>query len=178
MQGDCLPIALASEQLDRSNLTESKFQDMQTNVHSVPTISNPIKTNNQVSHSMEVFLELKALRQRDFKTRLFMSSDDGILLRTFHTDDTPTYEGLPKTLAHVKDYFEAAYCTKDHVVAKATLTKLLHKLYSFPVDEYAAFTTIVASSLSDQGKNTSFEINPALVKDKGDLRFARRRFIV
>lgn len=58
----------------------------------------------------------------------------------------------------VNNYFQAAYTTEDHMVAKANLTKLLTTIYEFENEEYYAFTTIIASGLADRADKTSFHI--------------------
>ena len=82
----------------------------------------------------------------------------------------------------VKEYFEASYTHKDHMVAKAILTKLMGKLYEYDNEQYYAFATILASGLSQNGKNVSFEVRDddcsGLVQKEEEVEIARMRFML
>lgn len=87
----------------------------------------------------------------------------------------------------VKEYFHAAYTKQDHMVAKATLTKLMSTIYQYEKEEYCAFTSILASGLSEMAGHTSFHAEcsddtqnkgQGLVKELKDVEGARERLVV
>jgi len=151
-------------------------------------------TNKRVKEEQQL-----AIQQKDFKTRLFISSfiieNMSVWIRTHYSDcsNVSRYQdddNGDSVFQHVKECFEASYTNKDHMVAKAALTKLLGKVYEFDNKEYYAFATILASGLSQKGSHVSFQVgnanaanaangpdaNAGLVKDAKDLTIARMRF--
>lgn len=125
-------------------------------------------------------VEIASLRQRDFKTRLFISAlhstDNSFWVRTHHTDST--IHALSETFSYIEDYFEAAYARKSHITAKATVSAGLTELLHMDKDEYCAFATIMGSGLSKNGSSTSFEIDNALVRSSKDIEIARHRLVI
>ncbi len=153
-----------------------------------------------------------AYKGKDFKTRLFITSAQGpksskdvsgsetipasrnnVWVRTHHSDciavipnssedDDDSANECPFHL--VKEYFHAAYTNEDHMVAKATLTKLMTLLYEYERDEYFAFTAVLASGLSNNAATTSFHIDDEHGRCKGlveDLKYidgARDKLVV
>jgi len=124
--------------------------------------------------------QIASLRQRDFKTRIFISAlhstDNSFWVRTHHTDST--IHALSETFSYIEDYFEAAYARKSHIAAKATVSAGLTELLDMDKDEYCAFATIMGSGLSKNGSSTSFEIDNALVRSVKDIAIARHRLVI
>lgn len=122
--------------------------------------------------------DLFALSQRDFQTRLFMSSlsvnMNSVWLRNHHSDNFHSISNF----TYVRDFFKAAYATKNHTAAKATLTSELTKWLNLDHHEYYTYATTLASALSHEASKTSFQIHEAMVKSPNDLKLARRTFVV
>ena len=168
--------------------------------------SEKIATTKNVSEDIAFYSE-----QKDFKTRLFLTSleipstfhDNDLAnenaevnnfwVRTHHSDcigalpfmtEDGDGGGSAECPFHlVKEYFQAAYTNQDHMVAKAALTKLMTILYEYEKDEYYAFATILASGLSDNANNTSFQLKDSmeakgLVNEADNVEEAREQLIV
>ncbi len=121
--------------------------------------------------------ELEHLRQRDFQTRLFISSlsiDNAVWLRTHHSDNA---ERTTK-FTFIRDYYKAARATFNHFSAKATMTTLLAVIFDKNESSYCSFATVVASGLSERAKHTSFEIHPNMVPNRSDLNQARHHLVL
>lgn len=122
--------------------------------------------------------EIYALRQRDFQTRIFMSSlsinMNSVWLRNHHSDNFNSKSNF----THVRDYFKAAFTTKNHTAAKSTLTSELTKWFDLDHHEYYTYATTLASALSDEATNTSFQIHKAMVQSPEQLQLARRTLIL
>ena len=122
--------------------------------------------------------EVYALSQRDFQTRFFMSSlavnMNSVWLRNHHSDNFHSMSNF----TYVRDFFKAAYTTKNHTAAKATLTSEVTKWLNLDHHEYYTYATTLASALSDEGANTSFQIHEAMVKSPDHLQLARQTFVV
>ena len=131
--------------------------------------------------------ELNALKGRDFTTRLYISSqsvlNNSVWIRTHHTDNAEHTSNL----AYIRDYFKAAYITRNHTAAKATLTALLTTMFAMEESNYNSFATIVASGLSEKGTNTSFEVHNtmlgdetkiSMLEDEEKIEIARRRLVL
>ena len=120
--------------------------------------------------------ELDCLKDRDFESRLLITGMNiegrTVRLRTHHTDD----HKYSSHLNYVRDYFKAAHATKNNTAAKATLTDLLTMFFSCDRSYYYSFALTLASGLSKQGENTSFEINDSMVKDEKLISQARKEF--
>lgn len=121
--------------------------------------------------------ELIALKQRDFQTRLFISSmslDNCVWLRTHHSDNAERMTNF----TYIRDYYKAACATNNHSAAKSTMTALLTAMFAKEESNYNSFATVVASGLSSEAKHTSFEIKDDMVSKKSDLDIARRNLII
>ena len=122
--------------------------------------------------------ELEDLQQRDFQTRLFISSlstvGNCVWMRTHHTDNA---EGMTN-FTYIRDYYKAARATHNHTSAKATMTALLTAMFAKEESNYCSFATVVASGLSEVAKHTSFEIKDDMVRNKSDLPMARQHLVV
>ncbi len=166
-----------------------------TAVLSVKSISKlqeleQIITNNVTENKPLVFLhpesdrdeydedEVEALNLRDFQTRIFMSSlsinMNSLWLRNHHSDNFKSKSNF----TYIRDYFKAAFVTKNHTAAKATLTSELTKWFDLEHHEYCTYATTLASALSNEATNTSFQIHGAMVKSSNDVRLARRTLLL
>lgn len=119
--------------------------------------------------------ELKALEQRDFETRLFLTADtyegDSVWLRTHWTDNH-----IHKTVLNgVRDYFKALHSTKNFTAAKAVLSEMLTTCLEVERSNYYSFAITMASALSNMGKNVSFQIHDSLIKSENELPLAQRK---
>lgn len=103
--------------------------------------------------------ELQMLKERSFKSRLFMTCEsinrNTVFLRT-HFSDNHTMESV-NTLNYVRDYFKAAHGTGSHTAAKAALARII--IIALDSDEswYKSLACVLASGLSGRGENTDFE---------------------
>lgn len=121
--------------------------------------------------------ELQDLKQRDFQTRLFISSfciENCVWMRTHHTDNAERMTNF----TYIRDYYKAARTTFNHSSAKAIMTTLLTVMIAKEKSNYCSFATVVASGLSEHAKHTSFEIDNDMVRDKLDLPIARQHLLV
>ena len=120
--------------------------------------------------------ELQAVRARDFETRLLITGKNiqgqTLMLRTHYTDN----HKYSCHLNYVRDYFKAFHATKNNTAAKATLTDLLTMFFTCDHSKYYSFALTMASGLSNQGKNTTFEIDHSMVKEKSQMDEARQEF--
>jgi hypothetical protein len=120
--------------------------------------------------------ELASVKKRDFESRLLITGINieglTVRLRTHHTDD----HKFTSYLNYVRDYFKAAHATKNNTAAKATLTDLLTIFFTCDRSSYYSFALTLASALSNQGENTSFEIDDSMVKNKKQMAQARKEF--
>mmetsp|Transcript_27337 Transcript_27337/g.41154 ORF Transcript_27337/g.41154 Transcript_27337/m.41154 type:complete len:628 (+) Transcript_27337:80-1963(+) len=121
--------------------------------------------------------ELSTLPQRDFQTRLFVSSVsfmmNSLWVRNHHSDIVATTSNF----TFIRDYFKAAFATKNHTAAKTILSAELKKWLDLNDYEYYTFATILASGLSKGARNTNFEINKAMVPSHANLPTARMTFL-
>eukprot|EP00591_Stephanopyxis_turris_P013386 CAMPEP_0195520932 /NCGR_PEP_ID=MMETSP0794_2-20130614/17627_1 /TAXON_ID=515487 /ORGANISM="Stephanopyxis turris, Strain CCMP 815" /LENGTH=539 /DNA_ID=CAMNT_0040650377 /DNA_START=216 /DNA_END=1835 /DNA_ORIENTATION=+ len=117
--------------------------------------------------------ELEALNYRDFETRLFIGAiaihGRSVWVRTHFTDNAK----YTTHLNFVRDYFKAAFATKNYTAANAALADLLTSCFQMDRSEYYTFVCMIASGLSRNGKNTSFQIHDELVSDRSQLTRAR-----
>eukprot|EP00551_Chaetoceros_affinis_P020353 CAMPEP_0203741204 /NCGR_PEP_ID=MMETSP0092-20131115/52743_1 /ASSEMBLY_ACC=CAM_ASM_001090 /TAXON_ID=426623 /ORGANISM="Chaetoceros affinis, Strain CCMP159" /LENGTH=180 /DNA_ID=CAMNT_0050627879 /DNA_START=100 /DNA_END=638 /DNA_ORIENTATION=- len=118
--------------------------------------------------------EMLSLSERDFHTRLFISSavyrNNCVWIRNHHTDIVASSSNF----TYIRDYFKAAFSTENHTAAKTTLTAELTKWFDLDDPEYYTYATTLASGLSSEAANTSFQIHEAMVKSPDDVRAARR----
>lgn len=122
--------------------------------------------------------EVYALEKRDFETRLFMSGltfeGDSMWLRTHWTDNH-----IHKTVLNsVRDYFKAVNTTKNFTAAKAALSELLTMCLKAEKSNYYSFAITMASGLSDEARNTSFQVHQAIIKSDSDITLARKRLCI
>ena len=155
-------------------MTPSAFKEVneiynQTFHHSSPLILLHPDENRQYTNE-----ELERLRERDFKTRLLICSKtvngNSVCLRT-HFTDNHKYESH---LNYVRDFFKAAYVTKNYTSAKTTATELLSMFFAFNPSQYYSFAVTVASGLSNYGENISFQRDGNMVESGFDDAVAHR----
>ena len=119
--------------------------------------------------------EVWALEKRDFETRIFISSStfegDSVFLRTHWTENH-----MHKTVLNsVRDFFKAFHATRNYTAAKAALSELLTMCLEAEKSNYYSFAITMASALSDDARNTSFQVHNAMVKSSGGATLARKK---
>eukprot|EP00551_Chaetoceros_affinis_P011522 CAMPEP_0203684868 /NCGR_PEP_ID=MMETSP0090-20130426/48255_1 /ASSEMBLY_ACC=CAM_ASM_001088 /TAXON_ID=426623 /ORGANISM="Chaetoceros affinis, Strain CCMP159" /LENGTH=620 /DNA_ID=CAMNT_0050554049 /DNA_START=75 /DNA_END=1937 /DNA_ORIENTATION=+ len=120
------------------------------------------------------------LPYRDFKTRLFIANlayqGNSAWVRNHHSDSIPSESNF----TYIRDFFKASFAMKNHTAAKAILTSELTKWFDLSDDAYNTLATTLASALSEQAKNTSFQEHKAMVlsTDLKTLTHARRTLVV
>jgi hypothetical protein len=101
--------------------------------------------------------ELKALKKRDFETRLFFTEQtfegDSVWLQTHFSDNHIHQSEFNK----IRDYIKAAHYTKNHTAAKAILAEILTTCIEMDNNSYYSFAITIASGLSNMGSNSSFQ---------------------
>jgi hypothetical protein len=152
----------------------SKLEDVMTEALSYPLIFlHPHEDRDEYTDK-----EVKCLADRDFQTRLLMTSfvmqNNSVWVRNHHSDNVTSTSNF----AYIRDLFKATFTTTNPTAAKATLTSELTKWFQLERDEYYTYATTLASGLSDEAENTDFEICESMVNSKDDLKCARRRLIV
>jgi len=120
--------------------------------------------------------EVDALNSRDFETRLFIGSINieglTVFLRTHFTDNAE----YSSKLNYIRDYFKATHAMTNSFGAKATLAEILKMWFNLEPSHYYSFATTLASALSENAKNTSFEIAESMVATKEDVKVSREKF--
>lgn len=129
--------------------------------------------------------ELRALRSREFASRLFLTSTliplpegetcffdyEGAFLRNRFSDRAPH----ESEFRYIRDYLWGAR-KPDHTAAKSALTSLLLGNFKMDHDKYYSSATLLASALSEQAKNTSFQ--PYQIIEGDDVVLVRRKFVL
>ncbi len=119
--------------------------------------------------------ELLMLRQRNFKTRLFISNTaaggNSVFMRTHFTDN----HEYQSHLNYVRDFLKATHVTLNLTAAKTTATELLSMFFALSPSEYYSFAVTVASGLSNYGENVSFEKSNHVINEELDSIIARRK---
>ena len=145
-------------------IIEESCDDGQT-----PVLVNPDEVGRNYTTK-----ELKDVRARDFETRLLLTGTNiqgqTMMLRSHYTDN----HKYSCHLNYVRDYFKAFHATKNNTAAKSTLTDLLIMFFTCDESKYYSFAVTLASGLSNQGKNMSFEINHSMVREKSQMNEARQ----
>mmetsp|Transcript_4076 Transcript_4076/g.5323 ORF Transcript_4076/g.5323 Transcript_4076/m.5323 type:complete len:572 (+) Transcript_4076:101-1816(+) len=124
--------------------------------------------------------EVEALSHRDFKTRILITSlscnNNSVWVRTHHTDNAK----VTSNFTYIRDYFKASHITENYIAAKATLTAELSKWFDFSSDKYYTYATTLASALSDEATNTTYESHKAFVSSThpDTIKLARRKLIL
>lgn len=109
--------------------------------------------------------ELASLTHRDFETRLFMTGTpqcgDTVFLMNHHTDNAQHASNFN----YVRDYLKAFHVVKNWTCAKSVMTTLLSMCFQLEPSGYYSFASSIASGLSREGANITFEREIPLESD-------------
>ena len=163
----------------QSNRTDMQFKELEQIMKDCISENKPLIFPDTTAELEEYDDDdVNALIQRDFQTRIFMSSlsinMNCVWLRNHHYDNFNSKSNF----TYVRDIFKAAFTTKNHTAAKSTLTSELTKWFDLDHHEYYTYATTLASALSEEATNTSFQIHPAMVGSSDQLPFARKTLIL
>ena len=122
--------------------------------------------------------ELLALEKRDFETRLFISAStfegNSVFLRTHWTENH-----MHKTILNgIRDHFKALHATRNYTAAKAALSEILTTCLEAEKSNYYSFAITLASAMSDDARNTSFQVHDAMIKSDGGSTIARKKLCI
>eukprot|EP00978_Attheya_sp_CCMP212_P028090 scaffold96016_cov29-Attheya_sp.AAC.1 len=133
------------------------------------------------NYTLDELENIEGKRSKDFSSRLYITAlnvnhvkDRAVFLRTRFSDNAE----MTSNLNLVRDYFKSTVSTKNYTSAKVALTELLTSFFMMDQTHYLTAACILASSLSNHGEKTLFEINKAMVKQANDMPAERRRLVV
>ena len=119
--------------------------------------------------------EFEHLHERGFETKLLLCrltvAGKSVCLRT-HFSDNHKYDSH---LNYVRDFYKAAYVTRNLTAAKTTASELLYMFFNFDPSQYYSMAVTIASGLSNFGENIDFEKSDMFLKDGWDTDLERRK---
>eukprot|EP00978_Attheya_sp_CCMP212_P015569 scaffold40110_cov53-Attheya_sp.AAC.4 len=154
--------------------SDSSAEDAYAGAH---VFLHPEETRGD-NYTLDELENVEGKRSKDFSSRLYITAlnvkDRSVFLRTRFSDNAE----MTSNLNLVRDYFKATVSTKNYTSAKVALTELLTSFFMMDQTHYLTAACILASSLSNHGEKTLFEINKAMVKQADDMPAERRRLVV